>query len=86
MLRIVLTQLFLFLLPFACYTAWLYLTKKNKDPKSWTRGPVAWLTLAGLALAIVAMVAVAFLGKSPEGTEYIPSELRDGVFIPGRFE
>ncbi|MEP3048249.1 MAG: DUF6111 family protein [Roseibium sp.] len=86
MLRIVLTQLFLFLLPFACYTAWLYLTKKNKEPDSWTRGPVAWLTLAGLALMISALVAVAFLGKSPEGTEYRPSEFRDGVFVPGRFE
>lgn len=86
MLRIILTQLILFLLPFACYTAWLWLTKKNKDPDSWTRGPVAWLTLAGIALVIGGLVSVAVFNRSPEGKEYRPSEIRDGVFIPGRFE
>ncbi len=86
MLRIVLTQLFLFLLPFACYATWLWLSKKGENPDSWSKGPVAWLSLAGLALAIVGFVTLAMLDKSPEGKEYRPSEFRDGVLVPGRFE
>lgn len=86
MLRIILTQLFLFLLPFACYATWLWLSKKGENPESWSRGPVAWLTLAGLALTITGFVAVALLNSSPEGKEYRPAEFRDGVLIPGRFE
>jgi len=86
MLRIILTQLLLFLLPFVCYAAWLWLSKRGEDPERWSRGPVAWLTLAGLALTISGFVGVALLNKSPEGKEYRPAEFRDGVLVPGRFE
>ena len=86
MLRIILTQLFLFLLPFACYASYLWLSQKNKHPESWSRGPVAWLTLAGLGLTIAGLITVAQLETAPEGKEYRPSEFRDGVLVPGRYE
>ncbi|WP_428650788.1 DUF6111 family protein [Roseibium sp.] len=86
MLRIVFTQLLLFLIPFVCYGAWLWLSKKSRHPESWSRGPIAWLTLAGLALVIAGLVAMAQFDRAPEGTSYRPSEMRDGVFVPGRFE
>lgn len=86
MLRIILTQLFLFLLPFACYACYLWLSKKGDNPENWSRGPVAWLTVAGLFLTISGFVAVAQFNRAPEGTQYRPAEFRDGVLIPGRFE
>lgn len=86
MLRVILTQLLLFLLPFICYALWLWLSKRSRHPDSWSKGPIAWLTLAGLVLVISGLVGMAAFDKSPEGTSYRPSEMRDGVFVPGRFE
>lgn len=86
MLRVVLIQLFLFLLPFLCYGTWLWLTKKTGRDENWSRGPVGWLTLAGLGLVIAGLLATAIFNTSPEGTEYRPSSFKDGVFVPGGFE
>ncbi len=86
MMRVILTQLVLFLLPFLAYALWIWLSKRSRHPENWTRGPVAWLTLAGLLLVIVSFVFLDTFNQAPEGTQYRPSEMRDGVFVPGRFE
>ncbi|WP_367186862.1 DUF6111 family protein [Roseibium sp.] len=41
MLRVVLTHLVLFLMPFFCYALWLWLTKRSKHPDRWAKGPLA---------------------------------------------
>ncbi|PVB59714.1 DUF6111 family protein [Labrenzia sp. 011] len=86
MLRIVLTHLFLFLLPFFCYALWLWLSKRSGHPDRWSKGPIAWLTLAGLVLVISGLAGMAMLERSPEGANFIPSAMQDGVFVPGRYE
>ncbi|MCX2725842.1 DUF6111 family protein [Roseibium salinum] len=86
MLRFVVIHIILFLLPFFCYAIWLWLSKRSKHPDSWTKGPIAWLTLAGLVLVIAGLVVMAVTDTSPEGKNFRPSEMRDGVFVPGRFE
>lgn len=86
MLRIFLVQLLLFLSPFLCYALWLWLGKRSHHPERWSRGPIAWLTVAGLTLVIVGFVTMASLTKSDGGKDFRPSEMRDGVFIPGRYE
>jgi len=86
MLRVFIQQLFLFLFPFLCYALWLWLSKRSNHPDRWSRGPIAWLTLAGLVLVIAGLVGMAMVDRAPEGTSYRPSEMRDGVFVPGRFE
>lgn len=86
MIRLLLVQFLLFLLPFACYAAWLWLSKKTGQDENWSRGPIAWLTLAGLLLAIAGVSANAIFNTSPEGMQYRPSTFQDGVFVPGRFE
>ncbi|WP_286133070.1 DUF6111 family protein [Labrenzia sp. DG1229] len=48
MLRVALTHLILFLLPFFCYALWLWLTKRSQHPDRWAKGPLAWLTVTGL--------------------------------------
>ena len=86
MLRVVLTHLVLFLLPFFCYALWLWLTKRSKHPDRWAKGSLAWLTLTGLVFVISGFFVMATVNRGPEGTDYKPSEMRDGVFVPGRFE
>ncbi|MBN9673668.1 DUF6111 family protein [Roseibium aggregatum] len=86
MLRVFLAQLFLFLLPFLGYGLFLWLSAHRKQADMWTKGPLAWLTLAGLSLVIAGMVIMATVGRSDVEKSYRPSEIRDGVFVPGRFE
>ncbi|GAB4534495.1 MAG: hypothetical protein Tsb0019_36130 [Roseibium sp.] len=86
MFRVFLAHLFLFLLPFFGYALWLWLSKKSNHPERWSRGPIAWLTLSGLVLVIAGLTTMATLTSSQEGANYIPSQIRDGVFVPGRFE
>ena len=86
MLRVALTHLVLFLLPFFCYALWLWLTKRSKHPERWAKGPLAWLTVTGLAFVIVGFVVMSSLNRGPEGTDYRPTQMKDGVFVPGGFE
>jgi len=86
MFRVFLAHLFLFFLPFFGYALWLWLSKKSNHPERWSKGPIAWLTLSGLVLVIAGLVGMATLTRSPDGANYIPSQMRDGVFVPGRYE
>ncbi|WP_029059122.1 DUF6111 family protein [Stappia stellulata] len=86
MLRVVLTQLFLFALPFIGYAVWLFVNKKAQTSENWRQGPMVWLVMGGFGLAIAGMVWLATFEGLPEGKVYKPAELRDGVLIPGRYE
>lgn len=86
MLRVILTQILLFLLPFFGYALWLWLNKKAHASEHWRNGPMGWLTLAGIGFVLVGLAVFASYKQAPEGAEYRPSQMRDGVFIPGGFE
>jgi len=86
MLRIILANVILFFLPFLAYAFWLWLNNKAHASEHWRRGPMAWLALCGIALVIVSFIVFASLKQAPDGTEYRPAHMEDGVFVPGRFE
>lgn len=86
MLRVVLTHLFLFLIPFIAYAFWLWINKKAQTSKNWREGPMAWLAFAGVAIVAASLVLLATFERSPEGKTYKPAEIRDGQFIPGHYE
>ncbi|CTQ60110.1 MAG: DUF6111 family protein [Roseibium album] len=86
MLRVALTHLILFLLPFFCYALWLWLTKRSQHPDRWAKGPLAWLTVTGLVFVIVGFLVMSTFNRGPEGTDYRPTQMKDGVFVPGGFE
>ncbi|MCA1299310.1 DUF6111 family protein [Stappia indica] len=86
MLRVILTQLLLFLLPFLGFAIWLAINKKAQTSKNWREGPMVWLVIAGIGLVIAGLVGLATIEGLPEGQVYKPAELRDGVLIPGHYE
>ncbi|MBD8876053.1 MULTISPECIES: DUF6111 family protein [Stappiaceae] len=86
MFRVVLSHMILFLLPFVGYAVWLWIKKKSQTSENWKNGPMAWLTLAGVLLVLISLVIFATFQKMPEGTEYRPSRMENGVFIPGGYE
>jgi hypothetical protein len=85
MIRPVLTELALFLAPFAAFAVFLWMTKVGVfDRLSWPPKTVAALTIAALVLMIGSFILIAhFSGAPPEGT-YEPAHMEDGVFVPGR--
>ena len=86
MLRVVITQIVLFLLPFVGFFVYRVATQ------GWTGARVSgfgratfYLIIAGGVLVIGGFVAFAVLGGQSEGV-YVPAQYRDGELIPGGFQ
>jgi cytochrome bd-type quinol oxidase subunit 2 len=86
MLRIILIDIILFLLPFLVYGFWLWVNNKAHVSEHWRKGPMAWLALAGIALVVVSFVIFASIKQAPDGAEYRPAHMENGVFVPGHYE
>ncbi|PWE16723.1 hypothetical protein DDZ18_10975 [Marinicauda salina] len=87
MLRFLLVMLLVFFLPFAAWCVW-----RVVSPRAAGEGPpetpVQMLALAGAALAIIAMLGLAFLGARDGDSDgiYRPPSLQDGRIDPGGFD
>ncbi|MTH98414.1 DUF6111 family protein [Roseibium sp. RKSG952] len=86
MIRVVLSHLLVFALPFIGYAIWLWANKKAQTRENWRSGPMPWLALTGLVLVLVSLGVFANFKRAPDGTEYRPSQMQDGVFVPGGYE
>jgi hypothetical protein len=85
MIRPVLTELALFLAPFAAYALFLLATRAGVlDPAQWTLPRVAWLLMCALVLMIGSFVVLARFGGDPPGSTYVPAHIEDGRFVPGQ--
>jgi hypothetical protein len=84
MIRPVLTEVGIFLIPFAVYALFLIATRSGVlAPASWPVHLVAKLTLGSLVLVVVSFVLLAhFSGASPNST-YIPAHIENGKLVPG---
>ncbi len=85
MIRPVLTEVALFLAPFAAYALFLVATRAGLfDPQSWTPRVLIWLTAIAFLLMIVSFVLIAEFSGIPVGSTYVPAHIEDGQFVPGR--
>jgi hypothetical protein len=85
MIRPVLTEVVLFLAPFALYAIYLVATKNGVlERTSWGPRILVWLTGIGLALMIVSFVVLAQFSGAPTDSTYEPAHIEDGKFVPGR--
>jgi hypothetical protein len=84
MIRPVLTELALFLAPFAIYAIFLWATRTGVlDPANWSISRLAWLAAAALLLVIGSFIVLAHWGGAPPGSIYIPAHIEDGQLVPG---
>ena len=85
MIRPVLTEVVLFLTPFALYAVFLFATRAEVfERASWTPRILLWLTGAALALMIVSFILLAQFSGAPTDSTYEPAHIEDGKFVPGR--
>jgi hypothetical protein len=86
MLRIILLNMFMFLLPFLIYGAYVFVTTGGQMEGLWQGAPVFWLLAIGCVLLLVTVGAViSFSGGEPGGT-YRPPQIEDGAVRPGTIE
>ncbi len=84
MIRPVLTEVGIFLIPFAVYALFLIATRSGVlAQSSWPAHLVAKLALGSLLLVIVSFILLAhFSGASPNST-YVPAHIENGRLVPG---
>jgi len=84
MIRPVLTEIGIFLVPFGVYALFLLATRSALlAPASWPIQLVARLALGSLLLVIVSFIMLAHFSGAPPGSTYIPAHMEDGKFVPG---
>jgi len=87
MIRIVIVNLLLLLLPLVVYFAYVYLRRQNEPEEDiMADAPIFWLLAAGAALMLVGLI---FLGQWETGGlegQYVPPRFEDGVIVPGHTE
>jgi hypothetical protein len=86
MIRPILTELALFLAPFAAYALFLWVTKGGMlERTSWPPKVLAGLAIAALVLMIGSFLVLAHFSGAPPGSTYIPAHVDEhGNFIPGQ--
>jgi hypothetical protein len=84
MVRPVLTELALFVAPFAIYAVYLWATQAGVlHPESWPLTRLMWLTIAALALMFGSFIVLAQWGGEPAGSKYEPAHIENGKLVPG---
>ena len=84
MIRPVLTELLMFLTPFALYVVFLWATKAGvMHPDSWPVSRIASLIIVALVLMVGTFVYFADYTGAPPGSTYIPAHIENGKFVPG---
>ncbi|MBN9051327.1 MAG: hypothetical protein J0H78_17865 [Rhizobiales bacterium] len=86
MIRPVLTEVALFLVPFVLYAVFLVATRRGLlHPDNWPWARLAWLTIAALILMLSSFIYLANHSGAPVGREYVPAHVDEsGQFVPGR--
>lgn len=85
MIRPVLIEIGIFLIPFAIYAAFLLASRSGGVwvPSSWPLHILARLAVAALLLVIVSLVLLAQFSGSPPGSTYTPAHIENGKLIRG---
>ena len=84
MIRTVLTEIGIFLVPFAVYAIFLIATRSGVTlPASWPLHMIAKLTLVALVMVIVSFVALTELTSAPPNSTYVPAHIENGRLVPG---
>ena len=84
MIRPALTEIGIFLIPFAVYVLFLLSTRSGVTlQSSWPLHVLARLVLGSLLLTVASFVLLAhFSGAAPDST-YVPAHMEHGKFVPG---
>ena len=84
MIRPVLTELAIFLIPFVAYALFLIATRSGVlASSSWPAHLVAKLVLGSLLLVVISFVLLAHFSGAPPDSTYVPAHIENGKLVDG---
>jgi Family of unknown function (DUF6111) len=84
MIRPALTEIGVFLIPFAVYVLFLLATRSGLLLQaSWPVHVLAKLLLGALVLVVISFILLAHFSGAPANSSYVPAHIENGKFIPG---
>lgn len=84
MIRPALTEIGIFLIPFAVYVLFLVATRSGLLAfSSWPAVVVGRLLIGSLLLVILSLILLAEFSGAPPGSTYFPAHLENGRLVPG---
>lgn len=84
MIRPVLTEVGIFLIPFAVYALLILARRANVlHASSWPLHIVVKLTIGSFLLVIASLLLLAQFSGAPPGATYTPARVENGKLIPG---
>ena len=84
MIRPALTEIGIFLIPFAAYALFLIATRSGVFAQaSWPVHIIGKLALGALLLVVISFVLLAHFSGAPPNSTYIPAHMENGKFVPG---
>ncbi len=87
MIRPILTEVLLFLAPFAIYALYLIATRNGVfTTSSWDLRVIGILTVVALLLLFGSFFLLAQFSGHPAGSNYVPPHMENGKLIPGQFK
>ena len=84
MIRPVLYEIGIFLLPFAIYAGYLVATRSGfLSTALWPVHVVVRLTLGALLLVVISFILLANFSGAPPDSTYTPAHIENGRLVPG---
>ena len=84
MIRPVLTEIGIFLIPFAAYALFVVATRADVlHPSSWPLRIVLQLAVIAFLLVIVSLLLLAHFSGAPPKSTYVPAHMENGRLVPG---
>ncbi len=88
MIRIIIENLLLLLLPTLIYFAYVFLTRRKTTTgrQAFNEAPLIWLFIAGLMCCLTMIVYFISTTGGKPGDRYVPATFKDGKIVPSRME
>jgi hypothetical protein len=84
MIRPVLTEVGVFLIPFAVYAIFLIATRSGLlVQSSWPVHLLGKLVLGSLLLVVISFILLAHFSGAPPDSTYVPAHVENGRLVPG---
>ncbi len=84
MARIFAFNIFLFLVPFIAYAAYLLITRGSfRNIAEWQMRTIAYLALGGAALMVASILYFGHIDLQGADRVYVPARFEDGKIVPG---
>lgn len=88
MIRVIIENVLLFLLPTAMYVGYVLLMRRGATSagEEINDAPLVWLFVAGAALVVATLAFYGSTSGGKPGQVYVPPQVKDGRITPGHME